>query len=87
LGLMVQVNRVGSMFQLFLAQEPVYDYASAKKSDSKRFMLVHKRLLELGIFVAPSQFETCFLSSAHSSRDIDETVDAFEDSLSYAMRC
>jgi glutamate-1-semialdehyde 2,1-aminomutase len=87
LGLKVQVNRVGSMFQLFLAEEPVYDYASAKKSDARRFMLMHKRLLELGVFVAPSQFETCFLSCAHSMGDIDKTVDAFRDSLSYAMRC
>jgi len=87
LGLTVQFNRVCSMFQLFLAQEPVYDYASAKKSDARRFMLMHKRLLELGVFLAPSQFETCFLSSAHSMGDIDKTVDAFRDSLSYAMHC
>jgi len=80
-GLSVHVNHVGSMFQMFLTDEPVFDYASAKKSDGKRFMAVHRRLLERGVFVPPSQFESCFVSFAHSDGDLEKTVEAFEGSL------
>jgi glutamate-1-semialdehyde 2,1-aminomutase len=81
LGLRVQVNRVASMFQMFLTAEPVTDYASAKKADNKKFMVMHRKLLDRGVFVPPSQFETCFLSSAHSERDLAGTVDSYERAL------
>jgi len=77
LGLKVQVNHVASMFQMFLSKEPVFDYASAKKSDSKKFMIMHRKLLDGGVFVPPSQFETCFLSVAHSDEDLKLTVEAY----------
>jgi glutamate-1-semialdehyde 2,1-aminomutase len=80
-GLSVCVNSVGSMFQLFLTGEPVVDYSSAKKSDSKGFMALHRKLLESGVFVPPSQFESCFVSCAHSDEDLEKTVEAFEGSL------
>lgn len=81
LGLRVQFNHVGSMFQTFLSEEPVFDYASAKKSDSKRFMEFHRGLLQHGVFVPPSQFETCFLSAAHSVADLEETVECYRKAL------
>lgn len=81
LGLKVQFNHVGSMFQMFLSGEPVFDYASVKKSDSKRFMEFHRGLLEEGVFVPPSQFETCFISAAHSSGDLDKTVECYRKAL------
>jgi glutamate-1-semialdehyde 2,1-aminomutase len=81
LGLKVQFNHIGSMFQMFLSEEPVFDYASAKKSDSKRFMEFHRGLLELGVFVPPSQFETCFISAAHSNGDLDKTVECYLKAL------
>lgn len=80
-GVPVQINHVASMFQMFLTSEPVYDYSSAKKADSKKFLELHKRLLGQGIFVPPSQFETCFLSSAHTARDIERTVQGFGRAL------
>jgi len=80
-GLKVHINSVGSMFQMFLSEEPVIDYASAKKSDSKRFMEFHRALLQHGVFVPPSQFETCFISAAHSDRDLKETVEAYGQAL------
>jgi glutamate-1-semialdehyde 2,1-aminomutase len=83
LGLRVQVNRVGSMFQMFLTEEPVYDYASAKKSDSKKFMAMHRKLLDLGVFVPPSQFETCFLSAAHTDVDLARTIECFGQALQF----
>lgn len=81
LGLKVQVNHVGSMFQMFLTEEPVFDYESAKKSDSRKFMVMHRKLLDGGVLVPPSQFETCFLSVAHSDRDLKETVECYRKTL------
>ena len=81
LGLKVQFNHIGSMFQMFLSEEPVFDYASVKKSDSKRFLEFHRGLLELGVFVPPSQFEACFISAAHSNGDLDKTVECYLKAL------
>lgn len=81
LGVQMQVNHVGSMFQMFLTGKPVYDYASAKAADNRRFMALHRRLLEKGVFLPPSQFETCFISWAHSKKDLGKTVEAMAESL------
>jgi len=75
------VNHVASMFQAFLTDKPVYDYASAKTSDVKRFKEVHGRLLKQGVFVPPSQFETCFISTAHTLDDIEKTVESFRRAI------
>jgi len=77
----IQVNQIGSMFQLFFAKEPVHDYDSAKKADNRKYMRFHKHLLEHGIFLPPSQFETCFISMAHSDEDIEKTVATFIQAL------
>jgi len=77
----IQVNGTASMFQLFFADSEVYDYESAKKADKARFMVYHRKLLEKGVFIPPSQFETCFVSSVHSKEDIEKTVEAVEESL------
>jgi glutamate-1-semialdehyde 2,1-aminomutase len=76
-NLKVQVNHLGSMFQLFFTDTQVYDYATVKKSDTSKFMTYHVKLLEKGIFIPPSQFETCFLSAAHSTDDLDKTIACF----------
>jgi glutamate-1-semialdehyde 2,1-aminomutase len=81
LGVSMVVNNVASMFQMFLTDKPVYDYTSAKIADNKKFMEFHTRLLEKGVFLPPSQFETCFLSSIHSEDDIQKTISAVADSL------
>jgi glutamate-1-semialdehyde 2,1-aminomutase len=73
-GLKVQVNHLASMFQLFFTETPVYDYATVKTSDSAKFMAYHAKLLAKGVFVPPSQFETCFLSIEHSGQDIEYTT-------------
>jgi glutamate-1-semialdehyde 2,1-aminomutase len=80
-GVAAQVNSVGSMFQIFFTNQPVYDYVTAKTSNTQRFMTYHKRLLESGVFIPPSQFETCFISTEHSDQDVKETVDAAEKIL------
>jgi len=82
----VQVNGVASMFQLFFVEGEVYDYESAGKADKAKFMLYMRKLLEKGVFVPPSQFETCFISSEHSKEDIEKTIEAIEDCLKSVMR-
>jgi len=72
----VTVNRVGSMFTLFFADEPVTDWASAKKCDTARFARFFHWMLGRGVYLAPSQFETAFVSAAHTDADIDATIAA-----------
>ncbi len=76
--LKLQINHIASMFQLFFTETPVFDYKTAKTADNNKFMLGHSKLLDNGVFVPPSQFETCFLSSAHSNEDIKKTITAYE---------
>ncbi|HET6457925.1 MAG TPA: glutamate-1-semialdehyde 2,1-aminomutase [Nitrosopumilaceae archaeon] len=76
-----RINFISSMFQVFFTDKPVTDYGSAKKADAKKFKKLFATLLKNGVFVAPSQFETVFLSSAHTTDDLHKTIDAYEKSL------
>ena len=80
-GIPHQVNAISSMFQIFFTDKPVVDYSSSKRSDGKKFHKLFHYLLKQGIFVAPSQFETGFLSYAHSESDLDKTIQAYDYSL------
>jgi glutamate-1-semialdehyde 2,1-aminomutase len=71
-----QVNGLGSMFQLFFTNRPVTDYHSAKSADVRKYEKYFHSLLASRIFVPPSQFETCFLSTAHTEDELDSTLDA-----------
>ena len=75
-GIALTQTRVGSMLTSFFTQEPVVDWNSAKKSDTKRYGLFFHGMLEQGIYLAPSQFEAAFLSTAHTSTDIEKTIRA-----------
>ncbi len=83
-GTEVQLNRVGSMFTLFFAAKPVRDYESALASDTGRYGRFFRALLESGIYFAPSQFEACFLSLAHTRRDVAATVRAAREAFKAA---
>jgi glutamate-1-semialdehyde 2,1-aminomutase len=72
----ITVNRVGSMFTFFFTSEPVTDWESAKRSDIGRFKEFFHWMLDCGIYLAPSQFEAGFVSTAHSVQDITQTVEA-----------
>lgn len=76
-----QVNSIASMFQIFFSSHPVVDYTSAKLSDTRKFYIYFQELLKNGIFIPPSQFETCFLSMAHSEEDLERTINAFDSAL------
>ncbi|MEE8354816.1 MAG: glutamate-1-semialdehyde 2,1-aminomutase [Candidatus Bathyarchaeia archaeon] len=80
-GINAQVNGVASMFQFFFNDAPVVDYETAKLSDTERFMRYQRGLMARGVYLAPSQFETCFVSVAHSDEDLDETLEAMEESI------
>jgi len=75
----VTVNRVGSMFTFFFTPQPVTDWESARRSDTARFAKFFHFMLERGVYLAPSQFEAGFVSSAHSEADIAKTVDAAKE--------
>jgi len=70
------INRIGSMFTLFFNPGPVTNYASAVKSDTARYAKFHNVMLKQGIYLPPSQFEACFLSTEHKPADIDRTISA-----------
>ena len=69
-------TRVGSMFCGFFTSGPVVDWTTAKQSDTKRYGIFFHMMLEQGVYFAPSQFEAAFLSTAHTSADIEKTVRA-----------
>jgi glutamate-1-semialdehyde 2,1-aminomutase len=75
------VEGIGSMFQVFLTKGPIRNYEDAKRSDTALFAKLFDSLLERGIYLPPSQFETNFLSTAHSESDIEFTVQAFSEAL------
>jgi glutamate-1-semialdehyde 2,1-aminomutase len=76
LGLGYTFNRVGSMFTLFFTSQPVKDYDSAKTSDIVKFAKYFNAMLEQGIYLPPSQFESVFISTAHTERILEKTIKA-----------
>jgi glutamate-1-semialdehyde 2,1-aminomutase len=75
-GVPLNQTRVGSMLGAFFTSGSVVDWNSAKLSDVKRYGLFFHQMLEQGVYFAPSQFEAAFLSTAHSTRDIEYTIKA-----------
>lgn len=75
------VNSIGSMFQLFFTSERVKDEASAKKANARMFRKLFDELLKQDVFIPPSQFETCFISYAHTEDDTDKTVEAYGEAF------
>ena len=77
-GVKIQAHQAGSMFSIFFSAGMVKDYASSAASDQEAFKVWFRAMLEQGIYLAPSQFETLFLSLAHTDEDIDRTIAAAE---------
>ncbi len=75
------VAYAGSMFGLFFAEPPITDLESAMKSDTALYAKYFHAMLDRGIYLAPSQFEAGFVSSAHTTRDIELTLAAADASL------
>jgi glutamate-1-semialdehyde 2,1-aminomutase len=75
-GVGTRFYRAGSMFCTYFTDREVFDYTSAKSSDTAKFSKFFSGLLQRGVNVAPSQFEAGFMSLAHTERDIERTVRA-----------
>jgi len=80
MGLPYSVVGIASMFKLFFGSEP-HDYGEALKCDRAGYFALFWRMLEKGVFLTPSQFETDFISAAHSPDTIDATLEAFSSCL------
>ena len=72
----VQFNRCGSMFCAYFTGGPIHNVADALKSDRERFKKFFHGMLDAGVYLAPSQFEAGFISTAHTAADIEKTVAA-----------
>jgi glutamate-1-semialdehyde 2,1-aminomutase len=75
-GVPLTQTRVGSMMTAFFTPGPVVDWNTAKRSDTARYGKFFHLMLDQGVYLAPSQFEAAFLSTAHTARDIDKTIKA-----------
>jgi glutamate-1-semialdehyde 2,1-aminomutase len=80
-GMPLSINHITGMFTLFFTEGPVRDYPSAKKSDTMRFARFFIEMMEQGIYLPPSQFEACFVSLAHTQRDLDKTIEACDNAF------
>ena len=81
-GVPVQINQIASMFTVFFTDQPVVDYASARRSDTQRYARFFHALLERGVYFPPSQFEAAFLSTAHD----DEALSFAQEAVRSAMK-
>jgi len=77
----ITFHRLGSMFCLFFAPGPIVDLASAQRSDLKMFARFFHACLNHGVYFAPSQFETGFISTAHTPEDIERTGEMVRKAL------
>lgn len=75
-GVTLQVQQAGSMFGFFFSPVEVVDYETSAAADQEAFKVWFKVMLEQGIYIAPSQFETLFMSGAHTDEEIDRTIEA-----------
>ncbi|HUW81434.1 MAG TPA: glutamate-1-semialdehyde 2,1-aminomutase [Phycisphaerae bacterium] len=78
----VQLNRVGSMWTVFFCGQPVTDYASALRCNTEHYAAYFHAMLSQGVYLAPSQFESAFVSTAHDDEHIERTVVAAEHAFS-----
>ena len=84
-GVPVQINQIGSMFTVFFTGTPVTDFQTAKTCDTSRYGRFFHSMLDQGVYLPPSQFETCFISLAHSKADIKATIQAAKEAFKAAL--
>ena len=80
-GVVCTVGRVGSMVTPFIGIESARSFKDVQQADRERFGRLHEAWLDAGILWPPSQFETAFLSTAHTAEDVDRTVESFARTL------
>lgn len=85
LGLNYTINQIGSMYTLFFTDQPVTDLPSAKTSDLGLFGKYFHAMLDRGIYLGPSQFESMFLSTALTDQHLEKVIEANEESIKVAL--
>jgi len=81
LGKTFAINRVGSMMCMFFNEKRVIDFKSAVQSDTILYGKYFHEMLQRGVYLAPAQFEALFVSTAHTTEDLDKTIHAHKESL------
>lgn len=81
LGIDANINQIGSMFTLFFTKNEVNDYDSALSCNTKKYGIFFKNLLKNGVMFPPSQFEAVFVSTSHTKKEINKTLNAVHESL------
>lgn len=71
------LTSIGSMFHLSFIQREILDTSLMRKANLSYFRLMYNELLKSGVFIPPSQFETCFVSYSHNEEDIDQTIESY----------
>lgn len=77
----LEVNIAGTMFGCFYTDRPITDWDTAKLADTRRYTHVFHALLQEGVYLAPSQYEACFVSSAHKEAEVTHTLAALDAAL------
>jgi glutamate-1-semialdehyde 2,1-aminomutase len=80
-GVDVTLNRVGSIMSCFFTDKKIQNFADVQSTDIKRFKKFFSSMLACGIYLAPSAYEAMFVSLAHSSSDIEKTIEAAKKSF------
>ena len=78
-GIAFTVNRVGSMISVHFDANPVYDFSTAKNGDNETFKKFFHGLLKRGVYIAPSAYETWFITDALTYEDLDFTINAIKE--------
>ena len=85
-GVPVVTNRVGAMVTWFFTRQPVMDFTTAAQADTVTFGKFHRAMLDAGVWLPPSQFEAAFFSTAHTTDDLDATIEAARDAFADSVR-
>ena len=80
-GISLKTGHAGSMAGFFFSSEDIHNFDDAKKCNLDRFAKFYRLMLKKGVYLAPSQFEACFVSLAHSDDDIDQTILAAREAM------
>ena len=85
-GIRACVNQIGSMFTVFFGVDHVRDYATATQADTETFARYFQGMIDYGIYLPPSQFESAFISLAHTDDDVQATLRAARSVLGWLSR-
>ncbi len=75
-GVDIVINRIGSMGSIFFTKNPVVDFSSVKETETSKYASFYREMLAQRIYLAPSPFESMFISSAHNEKIINKTIDS-----------